>query len=220
MKHLKLILILAACCAPVFGQSCKDAPNGGYWNWAPQSKIEVYVVTADFSETDMPFLLAPLATWNSVSATGSKVRFEYKGTTEASLSCQNCLTIKRGHVFDKRNRHLTQLQTYGDARTRHINWAAIVIDPRLTKPETLTNAVAHELGHSFGLFDCYTCKEKSSVMVQFKDVNVSNGMTGPTACDVARVRSVYQKQIAVTKKIVDEGEEPVDDDTPIVVPRP
>ena len=214
-----LLLVFAA---PALGQSCKagtDAPQNGYWIWAPESKIEVYVFNADFTEAELPFLLAPLTSWNSVD-TGSKVKFEYKGTTKAPRYCQNCLTIKRGHVFDKAKRHLTELQTYGDARTRHINWATIVIDPRLTKPDTLTNAVAHELGHSFGLLDCYSCKQKSSVMVQFKNVNISNEMVGPTPCDVAQVRAAYQKQIALTRKVVDEGEEPVDDDTPIVVPKP
>ena len=55
----------------------------------------------------------------------------------------------------------------------------------------------------------------------------SDGMTAPSACDVAQVRAAY-KAFAVelaqsprTKKVVvDEGEEPVDDDTPIVVPKP
>lgn len=219
MKRFLLTTILTMVFTmPALGQ-CKVGT--GYWSWAPESKVEVRIVSTDFAEAELPFLLAPLASWNSVStATGSKVKFEFKGTTETPQYCRNCLTIKRGHVFDKSTRHLTELQTYGDARTRHINWATIVIDPRLTNPETLTNAVAHELGHSFGLLDCYSCKQKSSVMIQFRKVNVSNDMDGPTPCDVARVKAVYQKQIAVIRKVVDEGEEPVDDDTPIVVPRP
>ena len=30
-----------------------------------------------------------------------------------------------------------------------------------------TNALAHELGHSFGLLDCYSCKTQSTVMIRF-----------------------------------------------------
>src|ERR671919_1254993 len=118
--------------------------------------------------------------------------FKYKGTTAAPRYCQNCLTIRRGHVFDKSQRHLTELRAYSAAGNRIITWGTIVIDPLLTKPKTLSNAVAHELGHSFGLLDCYSCQESSTVMLHFKNVNLSNGMTGPSGCDVAQVKAVYQ----------------------------
>ena len=96
------------------------------------------------------------------------------------------------------------------------NWNAV-------SSETLTNAVAHELGHSFGLLDCYSCKDKTTVMNQFKNVNTSNHMNGPTACDVAQVKSAYRahaNHAAQKKIVVEEGAEPVDDDTPIVLRKP
>jgi hypothetical protein len=201
------------------------AASFGFWSWAPGAKVKVYVLTGDFSENEIPFLLAPLRNWNAVSeATGSRVKLEYVGSTTTPLHCENCLTITRGSVFDKGRRHLTELRTLSMPQTRAINWAIIVVDPRLTNHDALTNAIAHELGHSFGLLDCYSCSEQSTVMNQFKTANVSNRMEGPTACDVAQVKSAYRAlaaQAAKARKIVvDEGEEPVDDDTPIVVRRP
>ncbi|HKR12962.1 MAG TPA: hypothetical protein VJT15_12965 [Pyrinomonadaceae bacterium] len=79
-----------------------------------------------------------------------------KETSETNSSC-------------KKHRHLTEL------RSRN--------DPRLTNHATLTNAIAHELGHSFGLLDCYSCKDKSTVLNQFKSINTPNHISGPTACD-------------------------------------
>ena len=155
------LTILMCAWISVNGQtsSCKigvQSAASGFWRWAPDGVVRVYVVESDFEEAELSFLLAPLTSWNSVSnATGSKVRFEYKGTTSAPPYCQNCLTIKRGLVFDKSKRHLTELKTYGDPRHQTIIWATIVVDPLLTNPRTLTNAVAHELGHSFGLLDCF-----------------------------------------------------------------
>jgi hypothetical protein len=226
------LMILMAASVSVVGQSssCKvgvEAAPVGFWTWAPESKIRVYIVDKDFSESELQFLLAPLATWNAVAeSTGSRVKFEYKGRTPEPLYCEGCLTIRRGKVFDKSRRHLTELETYSVARDQIMAWATIVIDPLLTTPKTLTNAVAHELGHSFGLLDCYSCKRNSTVMVQFKTVNVSNEMDGPSACDVAQVKGVYQKVAAQLKRsrrlkpiVVDEGEEPVDDDTPNVTPK-
>ncbi len=227
-----VLLVFVAAFAPAMGQSssCKvgvQAPPTGFFNWAPGSRIKVYVISSDFEDTHLPFVLAPLSNWNAVSeSTGSKVRFEYKGTTAVPLYCENCLTIKRGQVFDKSKRHLTELRIYS-ARDRLLTWAIIVIDPLLISPKTLTNAVAHELGHSFGLLDCYSCNQKSTVMIQFKTVNASNEMDGPTACDVAAVKRAYQVLAAQLKRlpkpkpiVVDEGEEPADDNTPVVVPKP
>ena len=225
-----IALVLSVTATPASAQ-CKvgvDAPPVGFWTWAPGSQIKVYVLESDFKESEVAFLLAPLKTWSAFSdATGSKVDFEYKGTTVKPLYCENCLTIRRGLVFDKAKRHLTELQTYSAARDRIMTWANIVIDPRLTNPETLTNAVAHELGHSFGLHDCYSCQKRSTVMVQFKNVNISNEMNGPSSCDVAQVKAVYETVVAQRRRaprqrliVVDDGEEPVEDDTPVIIPKP
>ena len=227
-----VLVICFATFAPAMGQSasCKvgvHASPVGFFAWVPGSRIKVYVVGSDFEADHLPFVLAALSNWNSVSeSTGSRVKFEYKGTTAVLLRCENCLTIKRGQVFDKSKRHLTELRIYS-ARDRFLTWATIVIDPLLTSPKTLTNAVAHELGHSFGLLDCYSCKEESTVMIQFKTVNASNEMNGPTTCDVAEVKRAYQKFAAQLKPslrpkpiVFDEGEEPVEDDTQVIVPKP
>ena len=211
--------------------SCRvgvQAPAFGFWTWAPHSTVKVYILTADFHPDELSFLLAPLDNWNSVlQATHSGVKFLYLGATSAPLYCENCLTIMRGRVFDKTRRHATELRTYSANRDQIMTFASIVIDPMLTNPKALTNAIAHELGHNLGLLDCFTCKQKSTVMNQFKVVNVSNGMEGPTACDIAQVRAAY-KEVAIRVRpspqpgqlLRDEGEEPIDDDTTIAVPKP
>ena len=226
-----VLFMLSATAQPAVSQPCKvgvQAAPIGFWTWAPASHIYVYVREHDFDATERSFLLAPLETWNAVSeATGSKVKFEYRGTTTSSLHCENCLTIRRGAVFDKSRRHLSELRTYSQKRDRIMTWGDIFIDPRLTNSESLTNAVAHELGHSFGLLDCYSCKERSTVMLQFKRVNVPNQMEGPSACDVAQVKAIYQAvAVELSRRprpkpiVVDEGEDAIEDDTPVVIPKP
>jgi hypothetical protein len=134
----------------------------------------------------------------------------------------------RGPVFDKTRRHATELRAFSVRHNQIINYGAIVIDPKLTNPKALRDAVAHELGHNLGLLDCFTCKRKSTVMNQLKAMNVSNDTDGPTSCDVAQVRQAYAElKVRVRPSPAnihalaeDEGEEPVDDDTPIVIPKP
>jgi hypothetical protein len=240
MKRLVLPFILfgifAVAMMPIAAQTpvvaaCRvgvQAPAFGFWTWAPHSTVKVYILTADFQPEELSYLLEPVHNWNSVlEATGSGVKFVYLGATLTPLYCENCLTIMRGRVFDKTRRHATELRTYSARRDQIVTYASIVIDPMLTNPKALTNAIAHELGHNLGLLDCFTCKQKSTVMNQFKLVNVSNDMEGPTACDIAQVRAAY-RELAIRVRpspqpgqlLRDEGEEPIDDDTPIVVPKP
>ena len=231
---LSLIAVLGA--RDVYTQTAKviapcrigqQAPAIGFWTWAANAHVKVYIVSTDFMPDEVPFVLKALQNWNGASElTGSGVKFSYSGDTKLQLSCDNCLTVMRGPVFDKANRHATELRAFSARHDQVINYAAIIIDPRLTNPKAILDAVAHELGHNFGLLDCYTCKKKSTIMNQFKVMNVPNDMAMPTACDIAQVRQAYNElKVRVrssppNRNQIDEGEEPVDDDTPIVIPKP
>jgi hypothetical protein len=231
VKVIAVLLLILVTWIQIWAQTKRcdvgvQAPPVGFWTWPTGSHVKVYVVESDFQPGEVSFLLTPLASWNAVSeVTGSRVKFEYAGPAASPRHCDNCLTIERGTVFDKQKRHLTELRAYSARGDRMLSWASIVIDPLLTNPKALTDAVAHELGHNFGLLDCYLCKAKTTVMNQFGPINAANEMFGPTACDVAQVKLAYrqlalQASRAPLSKPVDEGEEPVDDDTPIVVPKP
>jgi len=204
-----------------------QAPAIGFWTWAANAHVKVYIRSADFKPEDIPYLLAPLETWNNVSElTGSRVKFEYQGSTDVQLSCENCLTVMRGSVFDKSKRHATELRAYSLQHDQVINYASIIVDPVLTNPKALRDAIAHELGHNLGLLDCYTCKQKSTLMNQFKTINEPNNLAAPTSCDIAQVRLAYQElKVRVRpspppRRSIDQGEEPIDDDTPIIIPKP
>lgn len=204
----------------------RNAAATGFWAWPAGTRVKVYLRRKDFRSEEVPYLLAPLEHWNSVSdATTSGVRFEYAGTTDEQLTCEDCLTLMRGTVFDKSKRHVTETHAYSVHRDQLIAYAAIVIDPALTNLQSLSNAVSHELGHNLGLLDCYGCKRNTTLMTGFKGLNVPNALEAPSACDVAQVREAYAElKIHVRPSPivarVDDGEEPVDDDTPIVVPTP
>ena len=232
MRMLFLLVLLPAAIvsapAQTPCQSGKQAAATGFWTWTTGARVRVYVAERDFKPAEVSFLVAPLQKWNAVSdSTGSGVRFEYAGRTEAGRFCENCLTITRGAIFDQRRRHVTELRAYSAKNNRLLTWATIVVDFALTKPQALTDAIAHELGHSFGLRDCHTCEAGTTVMRQFAAVNSANNLPGPTTCDVAQIESTYRHlarqptRVSPPKTlVVDEGEEPADDDTPIIVPKP
>jgi hypothetical protein len=235
-RRLFFVTLLLACCwisaaaqtqTPLQCEVGVRAPAFGFWTWAPGAHVKVYIRIPDFTAAEIPYLRAPLQTWDAAhEQSGSEVRFEYQGTSLEPMRCVNCLTIQRGKVFDRTRRHATELQAVSIQNNQVITYASIVIDPVLTNLEALTNTMAHELGHSVGLLDCYTCQQKSTVMNQFKTVNVSSNMEGPTACDLAQVQAAY-RELKIHPRpsppaliASDEGEEPVDDDTPVVTRKP
>ena len=198
----------------------------GFWTWAANTHVKVYTHESDFNSEQMSYLMSALSKWNDVSdQTGAGVKFEYQGNTSEELHCDKCLTIMRGTVFDKSQRHVTQLNAFSIHHDQLISYAIIVVDRKLTNPKALLKALAHELGHNLGLLDCYTCKQKSTVMNQFKVINKADDMGGPTPCDVAQVREAYRElkihvRPSPANRDFDDGEEPEDDDTPIIVPHP
>jgi len=77
---------------------------------------------------------------------------------------------------------------------------------RATDPAALTQAMAHELGHGMGLWDCTTCKKKQTIMNGFPGINSDNGLIAPSACDLEVVRKVYRVQRRIANNVVaDEG---------------
>jgi hypothetical protein len=205
----------------------RNAAGIGFWTWPTGAHVKVYLRTGAFRPEEIQYLLAPLDNWNTTSElTGSGVKFKYSGMTAEELTCENCMTVMRGRVFDTIKRHVTETQVYSVHRNQIITYASIVIDPTLTNPKALSNAVAHEIGHNLGLLDCYKCKSNSTLMGGFKALNVPNELEAPTSCDIAQVKQAYAelkvhvRPSPVIAKKIDDGEEPVDDDTPIVVPRP
>jgi hypothetical protein len=137
---------------------------------------------------------------------------------------QGEMTIIRGDIYDKKIKHLALLQAHSLRNDQVIDYAVVVVDQRVKNPEVLTNVIAHEIGHSLGLLDCYGCSRKSTAMGLMKSGEEPNGIEGPTTCDKLSVLTAYHElalhvnRAPNAKPVEDEGEEPEADDAPIVRP--
>jgi hypothetical protein len=79
-----------------------------------------------------------------------------------------------------------QAETGGDTNGSYRVSAFTNINPGVTDPTALTQAMAHEIGHTFGLDDCTSCADGTSVMTLAKSLNdTTSGRNGPSACDAA-----------------------------------
>ena len=132
------------------------------------------------------------------------------------------MTIIRGDVYNKKIRHLALLEAHSLRSNQLIDYALVIVDLRVRNPEVLTNVMAHELGHSLGLLDCYECSHKSTAMSLLRTGTEPNGIEGPAACDKLAVLAAYRElalhvgPAPIAQPATDEGEEPKADDTPIV----
>jgi len=126
-------------------------------------------------------------------------------------------------VYKKKHRHLALLEAHSLRNDQLIDFALIIVDSQVKDRNVLTNVMAHELGHSLGLLDCYGCHGRTTAMGLLRSADESNGIEGPTACDKKAVLAAYQElklhvgsaPLALNGSLVDEGEEPEDDDTPV-----
>lgn len=68
--------------------------------------------------------------------------------------------------------------------TDYLRSAIITVSPNVTSPAALTEKIAHETGHTFGLHNCDSCSFTQSIMSGApSDPNGLRDISGPTFCD-------------------------------------
>jgi hypothetical protein len=171
----------------------RTAPPIGFWTWPANTRVNIYLREPDFSESDISAVRVAVDNWDSTATeTGSNVRFVFHGLTRETRNAQGEMTIVRQAVFNKTQRHRALLEAHSRQQDQFIDYALILVDPSVRNAGMLTNVVAHEIGHSLGLLDCYKCDSRSTAMGLLKAGDESNGIEGPTFCDKREVMAAYQ----------------------------
>lgn len=171
----------------------RTAPPIGFWTWPANTRVNIYLREPDFSESDVAAVILAVQNWDaSATENGSHVRFTFRGLTRQTRTAHGDMTIIRKTVYDKKRRQRALLEAHSRQRDRFIDYALILVDPSVQNTGMLTNVVAHELGHSLGLLDCYQCRNLSTAMGLLKAGDESNGIEGPTSCDKREVMMAYE----------------------------
>ncbi len=194
----------------------------GFWKWPANSHVNIYLREPDFSQDYSSAVKVAVENWNAAAVEdGSNVYFDFHGLTVDTKTAQGDLTIIRGDVYDKK-RHLAFLQAHSLLSNQLIDYALVIVDLKIKNPEVLTNVMAHELGHSLGLMDCYECRSKSTAMGLLKTASESNGIEGPTACDKVAVLTAYRelalqvRPATANQSLVEEVGEAEADEPPVI----
>jgi len=182
----------------------RNSPPIGFWTWPANTSVKIYLREPDFSESDVAAVRLAVENWDATAAeTSSNVRFTFQGLTREIRSAQWEITIVRKVVFTKKHPDRALLEAHSRQQDQFIDYALILVDPSVRNPDVLTNVVAHEIGHSLGLLDCYKCDRRSTAMGLLKSDDESNGIQGPTFCDKREVAAAYQSSKSRTPLVAD-----------------
>lgn len=158
------------------------------WRWRPGARVRVYYLKDNFSREELAAFTRAVVNWNAALVEiDSRVAFVPGGERETVAEDDASITVMRG--IPKGKDRLGQLKLY--SMSNGVMRATMIISPAVTNLDALTSLMAHELGHSVGLGDCYGCRRGTTTMAAFKDTNEGNDVYSPSECDKYVVAQGY-----------------------------
>lgn len=192
---LVITLILSVTCAaitPSVEAQCNNAncqnppPWEAYTHW-PQGAGVTVNIDPNFTVAERNAITTAFANWqNAGNVNLSHVTFSFtynaapsSGTnthqvTKTAPSLIGTSPTDQGGTADFRN-----------ATNDAIDHALTQLNPGITNTTALTQAMAHEIGHTFGLDDCPACPSGTSVMTNATNGlnDTTSGCASPSTCD-------------------------------------
>lgn len=170
-------------------QSCQNPPTLGQASgWKQIDIVYVnFVNGSEYSAAQLQALKAAFTNWQAANGSNGNCSYVTFVFDQTPISGSSTFDVTRGTLTDR------QAQTEGQASGGFRIAAQTIIDSRVTDTTALTQVMAHEIGHTFGLNDCGTCAAGSSVMTlppcppcDYNDTTA--GRTSPSSCDNASVK--------------------------------
>lgn len=169
----------------------ETSPGAIGWRWKPGTVVKVYYLRGHFSEAEAGSLSRAVDNWNkALKEIGSPVDFVVSGEREGVVREGASITVLRG--TPRRKERLGEVRFYAPSTGGIL--MTVTMSPVVTDRSALTSLLAHELGHSLGLADCYECRRGTTAMAAFKSNNKGNNVYQPSACDKYVVAAGYASE--------------------------
>jgi predicted Zn-dependent protease len=169
------------------------------WRWKPNTRVRIYYLKDNFNQLETEAFFRAVTNWNSaLKEIDSRIVFILSGERESIVEDDASVTVMRG--IPKGKDRLGQLRIY--SMSNGVRRATMTISPVVTDLNALTSLMAHEIGHSLGLADCYECKRGTTTMAAFKEANKGNDVYEPSECDKYIVSTAYAGETDSQARVV------------------
>lgn len=169
------------------------------WRWKPNARVHIYYLKNSFSRTEVEALSRAVYNWNKALAEiDSRIAFAIGGERSDVSEDDASITVMRS--VPKGKDRLGEIKFY--SMSNGVNRMLVIISPVVTDLNALTSLMAHEIGHSLGLADCYGCRRGTTTMAAFKDDNKGNDVYEPSACDKYVVATGYASEVSAQARVV------------------
>jgi hypothetical protein len=195
---LCLLISVSVITVQVAAQSCVNNPpqqdSRSAWPIGGPSypaAVQVNINPTGLTTQQQQAIAAGFTNWQNAPGNNSQITFNITFSTTAVSGVNtyqvNVQTPSLGADY--------QAETGGGTNGSYRTNAFTNINPGVTDPTALTQAMAHEIGHTFGLADCPSCAAGTSVMTLATSLNdTTSGRTGPSACDAATANTAMHNQ--------------------------
>ncbi|HKC64638.1 MAG TPA: hypothetical protein VKB86_13440 [Pyrinomonadaceae bacterium] len=172
------------------------------WRWQSRSHVRVYYLKNSFSAVEENALTRAVNNWNNaLREMGASINFTIGGERENVSEENASLTVLR--AVPKGKDRLGQIKLY--SMSNGAASALVIISPVVTDPDALTSLMAHEIGHTLGLADCYECKRGTTTMAAFRSDNKGNDVFEPSECDKYVVSAGYAGEVREQAGVITVG---------------
>jgi hypothetical protein len=177
----------------------KTATENLGWRWKPNTRVRVYYLKNDFTTGEREAFARAVNNWNgALREIDSRIVFIIGGEREQVSEDDASITVMRG--VPKGKDRLGQLRFY--SMSNGVMRAVMTISPVVTDLDALTSLMAHEIGHSLGLADCYECRRGTTAMAAFKESNKGNDVFEPSECDKYVVATGYASERSAQARVI------------------
>jgi hypothetical protein len=184
LQFLSILITLFGCLTLVSAQCVGPLGQGESTAWPKNATVAVNI-SPTFTTSPDPDQRAALRTaftnWSNVVNSGVTFTFTYNSSPQYG----DANTMQVSPVTPTcPNGGTCQASTSGQSLNGRRMWALVTISPNVTNLTALTQAMSHELGHTFGLADCGSCADGTSAMTLAGSLNdTTKGRPDPSACD-------------------------------------
>ena len=153
-----------------------------YSSW-PKGTSVVVNIDPTFNQDQRNAIKAAFTNWqnsNGPLGNSSGVTFSFTSNTPTNIPSANQFQVIARNPGGDAVGGATDIYRSGNRTTK----AATDIDPMYTNMTAMTQTMAHEIGHTFGLGECLSCPTGTTVMQGANDLNdTTSGCVSPSSCD-------------------------------------